>query len=683
MISDATLQLLEFTQIREQLCEHCHTPAARNRAQSLVPYTDANALARAAAATTSARRIYDAMGSAPIYSMDGLEDLTHLLHSGRTLSAGQLHAVAEFLKHCRLLSRYLERARTIDALVAGYGASIDPLEALRAELDRCIRVDLVDENASSTLRSLRRSQETLSGRIKDKCASLLRNHPQWFQEAYVSQRGGRYVLPVKREYRAQVKGSVRDASSSGATVFVEPDSVASLQQELDLARIDEENEVLRILSTLSAQVGEAARSLSINAEVMAEVDYVFACAKLGGAMDGVTAQPTARRSLSLVSARHPLLGPGAVPLTLELGAVRGLIITGPNTGGKTVALKTVGLITLMALCGLQVPAEQAVIPLFEGVYCDIGDGQSIAQNLSTFSSHVRRVADILQEANGRSLVLLDELGSGTDPQEGMGLAVAVLEELGRRHCLMVVTSHYAEIKVFAAQTPGFQNARMTFDRTTLRPLYELRMGEAGESCALYIAQRLGIPQPLLLRAWQAAYPEDDGQPPLAEPSPPAGDAAASPKAPSPAVEAPPRPADGQTPPLPEPLSGAEAGPADTSAETLADMPMPDAPPARKTPYGAQFQLGDCVFIPSMNCRGLVCKTRNARGEIGVRIRGKNFTLHEKRLKPFLKAEALYPDAENYDLDIVLDSVPNRKAKRDIRKGKPGVQVVLDPGREGD
>lgn len=641
MFSEETLLMLEFPIILEQLADYTRCEDARLRALALHPFQMPNPLALATQKTRSARRIFDAMGKAPISTMEGLTLLQKRIELGEILSLGELSAVGSFLHHCRLLRKYMERAVTIDALVGSYGLSIQPLEELREEIERCIRSDQVLDSASPLLRTLRQKQEGIAAKIKEKLGSLLRAHPQYFQEAYYVQRGARYALSVKKEYRSQIKGTVLDASSSGATVFIEPQSVSALQEQLDYCHIEEENEILRILATLSAQVASYASTITANMQGMAEIDFLFACAQLGASMNGVCANPTAKRALSLEEARHPLLGPQTVPLTVHLGSTRALVITGPNTGGKTVAIKTVGLLTLMALSGLQVPAREATIPLFDGVYCDIGDGQSIAQSLSTFSSHVKRVVGILQNATGKSLVLLDELGAGTDPQEGMGLAVAVLTELGRRSCLLVATSHYPEIKAFAGKTPGFQNGRMTFDPSTLSPRYQLEMGQAGESCALHIAKRLGVPDHILSQAWQAAYPDghmEDARQFLQEETPPD-----------------------------EPIAIEE------------DMPVVEEPIAKKVPVGAQYQLGDSVFVSSMGRSGIVCQTRNARGEIGVRIQEMNFMVNEKRLKPYIPKEQLYP-GEEYDLSIVLNTWDERKAMRDVRKGKKGAQVVVSPER---
>jgi len=314
----------------------------------------------------------------------------------------------------------------------------------------------------------------------------------------------------------------------------------------------------------------------------------------------------------------------------------------------------------MALSGLEVPAERAVVPLLTGIYCDIGDGQSVSQNLSTFSSHMRRVVRILSAAGPRALVLLDEVGSGTDPQEGMGLAVAILAELGRMKCLLMATSHYAELKRFAAITPGFQNARMTFDRATLSPTYHLELGEAGESCALDIAKGLGMPERLLIAARAAAYPDGRENAQAAEAMQP--EAFIEPDA----EEA---PASEQTRSAPEPVLW--------EATAIAEAPQKAEPPASPAP--PVFAPGDRVRVPFMNCFATVVLPPNARGEMLLRIRDKNVSIGAKRVEPFLAKDALYP-GEDYDLDIVLDTWENRKKRNQIRKGHTGVSVEARPGK---
>ncbi len=643
MFDRTDLHVLEYPAILDMLAELTRTASAREKALALMPMEDADAIARSLSQTASARRVFEAMGEPPIHSLKGLDALEDKLRLGEVLTAAELIAVGTFLNHCRLLRNYLKRALAVDPLVPALGMSVEPLDEIRHEIERCFRGEALDDRASQRLYSVRFDMEKTAARVKEKLNAMLRAHPEWYQESFYSMRGRRYVLPVRRDCQKQVRGAALDLSASGQTVFVEPDAVCALRDELDRLEIDEANEEIRILAELSEMVAAAQGQIKINRESMETLDLIFARGRLASKMKCGPVSISKTLALSLESARHPLLGDAAVPMSVSLGGrTRALVITGPNTGGKTVSIKTAGLLSAMALSGLEIPAERATIPLLSGIYADIGDGQSVSQNLSTFSAHMKRVVRILNLAGPRALVLLDEVGSGTDPQEGMGLAVAILKELGRVKCLLMATSHYPELKRFAATAEGFLNARMTFDRATLTPTYHLEPGEAGESCALDIARRLGMPERLLDLARDAAYP--DGRHPEAHP------------AAEPIPEA-------QTSPEPEPEFQPE--------------PEPEASGQPPEPQGPAFHPGDRVRVPFMNCFATVVLPPNARGELLVRVRDKNILVNQKRVQPFLGKEALYPGTD-YDLDIVLDSWENRKKRRQIEKGKVGVAVDARP-----
>jgi dsDNA-specific endonuclease/ATPase MutS2 len=374
-------------------------------------------------------------------------------------------------------------------------------------------------------------------------------------------------------------------------------------------------------------------------EAMETLDFLFAKGKLSMTMEANPIRLTDTREIRLLQAKHPLIESNPVPLDFALGAgegshkTRGIIITGPNTGGKTVAIKTVGLFALMAQSGLHVPAHpHSSICMFDQVYCDIGDGQSITQNLSTFSSHMTNIIGILGEATEQSLVLFDELGSGTDPAEGMGIATAILEELLTTGGLFTVTTHYPEIKDFAATTQGLVNARMAFDRESLLPLYRLEIGEAGESCALHIAQRLGMPPHILERARHITYA--------------GGNAMAKDNKP-------------------------------TTGDVLEVKPLAPEPPKEIVTLRSQsFNIGDSVTVYPSKAVGIVYQRDNGKGDIGVQIKGKKILVNHKRIKLKVPAAELYP--EDYDFSIIFDSVENRKARHLMgRKHVAGTRVVVE------
>ena len=619
------LELLEYTTILQKLADHTHTTAARRRALALRPLHDLNRIRLRSDQIADAAAMLE-QSAPPLTSLDGLEDALPRLELGEILPPRDLNALASFLTSCRRMQLYLLRMKECAPDLAAWQASLTSLPELVDEVERCIRGEQVDDRATPALRALRRQLEALNERMREKLEALLRVHPDWFMEAYVTQRGGRLVLPLKKEHRKNVPGAVVDASASGSTVFIEPSSVGAMRDEASLLEIQEQNEVQRILAELSESFASQLPALRQNRQVIEELDFLFACAQLARGMRAIPPRVEDQRVLHLVGARHPLLPvKTCVPLDFFLGrapAQVGVVITGPNTGGKTVALKTVGLLCLMAQTGLHVPAKEAVFPLLDHVLCDLGDGQSIEQNLSTFSSHVTRWVDILARVTPDTLVLCDELGAGTDPREGMGLATAMLETLAARGALILATTHYPEIKTFADTAWGFLNASMAFDPDTLRPLYRLELGRAGRSCALLIAKRLGLPAEVLDRAAQVCGSE----------APAAVD-------------------------IPEPKA--------VSMPAAPEPPAPAAAPEKKPRH--TFTVGESVYVHQLHRTGIVAQEANAKGEVVVKVADRKYSINQKRLSPHLSKEELYPDADNYDLDIVLDTVANRKAKHKMAK----------------
>ena len=489
--------------------------------------------------------------------------------------------------------------------------------------------------------------------IKTKIEQLLKTNAQYCAESFVAMRNERYCMPVKKQYKNKVAGTLIDISNTGGTCFIEPRAVSQLTDELAELAIAEDNEIRTILYTLTALIDAQRQSINLNREAMETLDFVFARGKLSMAMNATAIRLTEAREIRLLSATHPLLGRGSdktvpVPLDFALGEGRsGIIITGPNTGGKTVAIKTVGLLALMAQSGLHVPADStSSVCLFDAVWCDIGDGQSISANLSTFSSHMTNIIDVLSKATDRSLILFDELGSGTDPGEGMGIATAILEELLTKGCLFTVTTHYPEIKDFAASTQGIINARMAFDRESLLPRYRLEIGEAGESCALHIAERLGMPAHLLARARAITYTDRPGG------ASRAGDFT-----------------------VPDATETSRIVPVTALAMAVT--------PPEKTPatHGHPYAMGDSVMVLPEQVVGIVYEPANSRGEVNVQVQGIRRLVSHKKLKLLVEAKEMYPP--DYDFDIVFDTVANRKAKhQQRRKHDPTAVVEVDDNRGG-
>jgi len=648
---------LEFNKILTNLAQHTVSEAVSTRCLTLTPANNIHEVERRLNETSQAKKIIDQAGTPPLAAMTELDKIIGLLSVDAMLSPEQLGHISAFIVSCRRMVTYLQKAESTNTEIALYGGSFIDLTDIDEEIYRCIRGGQVDDRASQRLYNLRRSIGNKREQVKNKLEQILSKNQDCFSEGFVSLRGGRYTLPVKREHKSRIEGVSVEMSNTGSTYFVEPIAVRKLQDELNELMIEEDNEVRRILFTLTALVYDNLPSLKINKEAMETLDFVFAKAKLSISLKAAAPGLTERREFRLLSARHPLLDADvAVPLDFALGGDwSGIAVTGPNTGGKTVTLKTVGLLSMMAQSGLHIPArEESTICMFDRVLCDIGDGQSISENLSTFSSHMTNIIGILKETGENTLVLLDELGSGTDPAEGMGIAMAVLEELLSKGCLFAVTTHYPEIKDFAARTPGLTNARMAFDKESLMPLYRLEIGEAGESCALYIAERLGLPSHLLTRAREITYCGD---------------------------------ADKPNGIIPTNTVSANTVPENAIPKTETIIPVTplkeEKPPekaAAEIPRSQRFNLGDSVTIYPQKELGIVCTRVNEKGEVGVKIKGRKRLINHKRLKLKIAAKELYPD--NYDFSIIFDSVEDRKARHLMdRKHVKGHVVVVREGGE--
>jgi DNA mismatch repair protein MutS2 len=634
---DKSMKALEFNIILEKLSENAVSDRAKKKLLELRPYLSEAEVNAKMKDTTEGRMILDQIGTPPLPVMKDIEMLLDLAQKGTMLIPEQLTQIGLFLNACKRMKSFLNRAESLGVAIAGYGGSINELNALSEEIRISIRNNMVEDNASKELKDIRRKMEQIRSEMKSKLEAQLRSKKEWFTDGYVSTRNGHYVLPVKKEYKHMVSGSVLDISSSGATYFIEPTVVAKLKDELSVLEIAESNEERRILYALTAQVVEQEYPIHLNMEALETLDIIFAKAKLSLDMKAIPAVLDSNRYIQIVNGRHPLLKASeCVPLNFSLGNdISGVVITGPNTGGKTVALKTVGLLQLMAQSGLHVPCESAKLCMNNLVLCDIGDGQSITENLSTFSSHITNIINILNYANHESLVLLDELGSGTDPAEGMGIAIAILEELKQKNCLFVATTHYPEVKEYANKTEGLINARMAFDRESLQPLYRLEIGEAGESCALYIAKRLGLPKRLLERAYHEAYcnNHDNSQKKFDI----------------------------------EFLENAADDAATTGSAPTISSHIIKASEARPVSSRSQrFHIGDCVVVYPQKKHGIVFKKADEKGAVGVQIQKKKIFVNHKRLQLKVTAAQMYP--EDYDFSIVFDTVANRKARKQMNKG---------------
>lgn len=654
---------LEMNKILELLESYCVCENAKEMARTLEPKPSMTVVRESQSEITEAVAILQAGGQPPLSSQIAIRTAMDLIHRGGVLTPLQLHEAAHFLADAQKLAQFLKGRAESAHRLSLYGLSINGLESVKDDIASCVSQNLILDQASPELAKVRRRILILEDKIKDKLEKVLRNpaYKEAIQDSLISMREGRFVVPVKTSYKRQLEGQVLDRSSSGSTVFIEPEEVKRLQDELNLLRCDEEKICYKIQSELTNELAEVSATIMVNLDVMTHCDWVFARGKLARSMDATAPMMIEEVAIRLIEARHPLLGKAAVPLNLEMGVgFKGLIITGPNTGGKTVSMKTVGLLTHMAHCGLHIPAKPGtVIGQVKQILADIGDGQSISQNLSTFSSHMTNITEILKKADAHTLVLLDEVGSGTDPREGMGIAIAILESLYEKGSLVIASTHYGEIKTFGEQHPGFVNGSMSFDTESLKPLYKLSVGTAGESHGILIAKRLGMPESIIKRAQALSLlgtvpkglslEEYSNLTPLGT---------------VPKVI---KTLDLER--ILEPLETRESTitPPSETMSLLGTVP-------KVVKEIRPLAVGDVVKVPAMGLQGMVTEVANSKGEIEIAVRDKRIKIPQKRVQLYIEKENLYP--EDYDMDVVLKSKDYRKKNKLINKGK-GKGLVIE------
>ena len=508
------LKTLEYDKILAMLKERASCCISRELVDTMEPSGDFDTVERELKLTAEAETLFYKTGRSPV---DDFPDMRHCLermHAALFLSTGELLGIASCLKAARIAKDILAKEVGEESYLYNLAGLLITHRSAEEEINRCIiNEDEIFDGASPALARIRRAMRLANEKVREKLNSMIRStaYQKYLQEPIITIRNGRFVIPVKQEYRQQVPGLIHDQSSSGATLFIEPSAVVELGNEYKKLLAEEANEIERILTELTAMLAPYADEIREDLNIMGQIDLIFAKAKLSRELNAVMPRLNRNNYVRIVRGRHPLIpADRVVPIDIWIGKdYRSLIITGPNTGGKTVTLKIVGLFALMVQSGIFVPAnEGSEFPVFEHIYADIGDEQSIEQSLSTFSSHMKNIVGILDKADENSLVLLDELGAGTDPIEGAALAMSILEELNDRHCICVSTTHYSEIKAFAMTHEGMENASMEFDIDRLCPTYRLYIGIPGKSNAFEISSRLGLPSSIIDKAKSFLKGED-------------------------------------------------------------------------------------------------------------------------------------------------------------------------------
>ncbi len=625
-----SFEALEYGKIKERLKEFTASDLGKKRIEKLVPSTDIKVITNTINQTSEAKNILKKSPHIPLHGLHDIKELISKVEKGGILYPNDLAKIASFLRGCRKMKKFMNNHDYTAPTLSSYRHSITEFSDIEAEIESSIEGSRVSDKASNELSKIRKKISSVEENIDVKMQNILSSskYKQYIQDFFVSKRNNRFVIPVKSSYKNQLPGTVVDASATGATVFIEPKAITKLTNELSVLKSQQESEEYQILATISGYIALHIKQIKINLEVMAEYDFVFAKAKYSNSIDGVEVKINNNDYIKIIRGKHPLLGKQAVPLNFEIGKdYRILVITGPNTGGKTVSLKTIGLLTLMVQSGLHIPVdEESEIAVFDRILVDIGDKQSIEQSLSTFSGHMKNIIEIINKARYSTLILLDEIGTGTDPSEGASLATAILDELYRSGAITIASTHYGEIKDFADQHPGFENGCMEFDAATLSPLYTLSVGKAGKSNALWICERLGMRPKVIQRAKkhiesrqniginEFKYEIDNTE-------------------------------------LKIPKSKRK------SRQSKKDKINDDKIELRK---------GDSVTIINTNEKGIVYKTDDEYGNVTVLINNQFNTIHRKRLKLHTKREYLYP--LGYDLDTIFIPYKKRKLEHDLKRG---------------
>lgn len=610
-----SLDKLNYYDLKEIVKSYCVSGLGKTLIDKLEPSSNLKVVNRRLDETSEGRKLLDVSYHLPLEGIHNIFPLIDKMDKGGVLEPSDLTMVSDFLRGCRKVKMFLKDKEGYAPTLCSYAENISDLSYIEEEINISIRGSVVDSNASKDLKKIRKQIDTCEGKIKEKLDKFLRNssNKECIQEFFISQRNGRYTSPIKAAYKNKVAGSIVEVSSKGTTVFMEPDIVSKFTSELNVLQAEESMEVYKILAILTEMIYQRIKDLKINVEVISEYDMIWAKAKYSLDIQGIKPKINDYGYTKILKGRYPLIKNG-VPLDFEIGKdYRTLIITGPNAGGKTVVLKTLGMLTLAVQSGFHIGAKEGTeISIFQDVFVDIGDNQSVENALSTFSSHVQNLARIIKESGKSTLLLFDEIGSGTEPNEGAALAIAILEELYHKGCITVATTHYGEIKDYSHNHPDFENAAMEFKKETLEPLYKLTIGKTGDSNALYISKKMGISDSIIERT--RTYIENK----------------------------------------------------DYNYATIKESKKKKVKEVESEEKYYDFSVGDKVLLLDKNDSAIIYKGRDEFNNVVVLYDKEFIEVNYKRVKIELKAEELYP--EGYDLNQLFVSYKDRKLERDIERG---------------
>ncbi|MGL4911113.1 MAG: endonuclease MutS2 [Romboutsia sp.] len=620
-MNNTTFEKLQLGEFKELIKTHCVSSLGKDLIDKLSPSKNIMVVRRRLKENNEARNILLNSNHIPLEGLFNITLIIDKVEKGMILDPIELIKIEDFLRGCKKIKSFMVDKEFYANTLSSYALNITECDNIESEINYSIKGNKVDSNASKELKKIRRNIEVCESKIKERLNKFLTSstNKKYIQEFIISKRDDRYVVPIKSSYKNEVDGIILDTSSKGTTVFVEPNSVSKFSLELISLRAEESIEEYKILSYLTEMIFEKIIEIKLNMEIIAEYDMVFAKAKYSANNKCITPKINNRGYIKIIDGKHPLLKGSVVPLNFEIGNdYRSLIITGPNAGGKTVALKTVGILTLMLQCGFDICAnENTQMSVFDNVFVDIGDNQSIENALSTFSSHIKNIAEIMNSSNKSSLVLFDEIGSGTEPNEGAGLAIAILEEFYQMGCITVASTHYGEIKKFAHLHPEFENAGMMFDKETLEPLYKLTIGTSEDSNALFISKKMGIKDRVLKKAKNYIDNRDYN------------------------LELVKRNKVLSSECLEE-----------ESKELINDI--------------VNYEIGDKVKLLEENDYGIIYKPLDKFNNVEVLYKDEFIKFNVKRLELNLKACDLYP--LGYDINSLFTSYEDRKLEKDIERG---------------
>ncbi|MBE5106201.1 endonuclease MutS2 [Bacillus thuringiensis] len=612
-----TFEKLQYNELKEIVKSYCVSGLGKELINKLEPSTSIKVVRNRLNETTEARVILDAEGHVPFFGISNIASTIQKLDKGMILDPEELVSVSDFLRGCRKIKKFMLDKEFFAPVLASYANSMTEFKSIEEEINFSIKGNSIDSAASKELKRIRNNIDSVDGKIKERLTKFLNSsaNKKYIQEFFISKKDDRYTIPIKSSYKNQVAGSIVEASAKGSTVFIEPHTVTKLNVELASLKAEEAMEEYQILATLSGMVLENMYHIKINMELISQYDMVFAKAKFSKSIDGIEPKLNDHGYIHLMNCRHPLLTGQVVPLNFEIGQeYRSLIITGPNAGGKTIVLKTIGLLTLATMSGLHIAGDKETeIAIFENVFVDIGDNQSIENALSTFSSHMKNLSEIMRMSNNNTLLLFDEIGSGTEPNEGAALAISILEEFYLAGCITVTSTHYGEIKRFSEMHDDFMNAAMQFNSETLEPLYKLVIGKSGESNALWIANKMNVREHVLQRAKE--------------------------------------------------YMGSKEYRFEKVNESKIRKPK-FVQEKREAHY--EYKKGDRVKLLDHNDFGIVYKEKDNFYNVVVYYNGEFIEVNIKRMNLEVTAKELYP--EGYDLNTLFIDYKERKMQHDVERG---------------